>query len=152
MKQACIDKPTIKNPLSRFVTEEAIAHYLHLKTEEIYKIDCWAYIVHVVGKRTSIFVSYADLPPILGVSSPTKKDFNKWRKRLRTRKTNYAPSFWEAFYCEELEKSQSLGKIVSWENLISQLKHLISQESLQQIERVLAAEKARLEKQNKGKN
>ena len=152
MKKIELEKPTIKHPLSRFVTEEAIAYHLHLKPEEIYKIDCWAYIVHVVGKKTSIFVSYADLPPIVGVSSPTKKDFNKWRKRLRTRKTNYAPNFWSSFYCKELERTQSFGKLLSWEDLISQLTNLISQESLQQIERAFAAEKARLKKRNNGED
>ena len=64
-----------KHPQARFVTTEAIALLLNLKTEDIYRIDCWQYVIHVVGKGVSKFVSYADLPPIVGVEPPTNQDF-----------------------------------------------------------------------------
>jgi hypothetical protein len=70
------------HPLARFVTKEAIALCLNLRSEQIYKIDCWRYVIHVVGKGVSAFVSYADLPPIIGVEAPTNKDFWRWRKRF----------------------------------------------------------------------
>jgi hypothetical protein len=38
------------HPLARFVTKEAIALLLNLKPHEIYRIDCWRYVIHVVGK------------------------------------------------------------------------------------------------------
>lgn len=77
------------HPLARFVTVEAIALLLHLKPQEIYRIDCWRHVIHVVGKGISIFVSYADMPPILGVEPPTAADINCWRKRWK--KTNTKP-------------------------------------------------------------
>jgi hypothetical protein len=55
------------NPLSRFVTKEAVAKVLKVKPEQIREIRCWAYVIHVVGVGLSRFVSYADMPPILGV-------------------------------------------------------------------------------------
>lgn len=51
------------HPQARFVTTEAIALLLQLKPEQIYRIDCWQYVIHVVAKGISTFVSYADLPP-----------------------------------------------------------------------------------------
>lgn len=35
------------HPLARFVTTDAIALLLNLKTEDIYRIDCWRYVIHV---------------------------------------------------------------------------------------------------------
>ncbi len=75
------------HPLARFVTKEGIALLLKLKPEEIYRIDCWRYVIHIVGKGVSTFISYADLPPILGVEPPTNQDFVRWRKRSSEQQT-----------------------------------------------------------------
>lgn len=37
------------NPLARVVTQEAIALILNIKSEHIYRIDCWQYVIHVVS-------------------------------------------------------------------------------------------------------
>jgi len=77
------------HPLARFVTREAIALLLNLKSEQIYRIDCWRYVIHVVGKGVSTFVSYADIPPILGVEPPNPEDFVCWRKRYIYRSSQF---------------------------------------------------------------
>jgi hypothetical protein len=41
--------------LARFVTREAIAFLLNLKPHEIYRIDCWQHVIHVVAKGASSF-------------------------------------------------------------------------------------------------
>lgn len=108
------------HPLARFVTRDAIALHLNLNPEQIYKIDCWNYVVHVVGKGTSIFVSYADLPPILGVEPPTLKDILKWRKRWR-KYGNKAPQFWVEFYANKLRTAATAQELQNWYKLINSI-------------------------------
>ena len=98
------------HPLARFVTKEAIALLLNLKPHEIYRIDCWRYVIHVVGKGVSTFVSYADLPPILGVESPNSEDFICWRKRWKKNKYK-APKFWAEFYQNFGSKAPSFDRL-----------------------------------------
>ncbi|HEY9726679.1 MAG TPA: hypothetical protein V6D50_09550 [Chroococcales cyanobacterium] len=106
------------HPLSRFVTVQAIALLLDLKTEQIYRIDCWRYVVHVVGKGVSTFVSYADMPPVLGVEPPKPEDINCWRKRWRRNKYK-APNFWTEFYQQQFELTPSLTQRHKWGELVS---------------------------------
>ncbi|HEY9709309.1 MAG TPA: hypothetical protein V6D48_13985, partial [Oculatellaceae cyanobacterium] len=93
--------------LARFVTKEAIALLLNLKPQKIYRIDCWRHVIHVVGKGVSTFVSYADLPPILGVEPPSPKDILCWRKRWKKNK-NKAPKFWVNFYAKKFQTVPTL--------------------------------------------
>jgi hypothetical protein len=106
------------HPLSRFVTVQAIALLLDLKSEQIYRVDCWRYVIHVVGKGVSTFVSYADIPPILGVEPPKPEDINCWRKRWRRNKYK-APNFWTEFYQQQFKLAPSLTEIDRWGELVN---------------------------------
>jgi len=117
-------KAKSNHPLARFVTKEAIALCLNLQLEQIYKIDCWRYVIHVVGKGVSTFVSYADLPPILGVEPPTNKDFWRWRKRF-AKHNKQAPQFWQEFYQQKLQQAASQTEIDNWEQIIATIEHIL---------------------------
>lgn len=107
--------------LARFVTREAIALLLHLKPEQIYRIDCWKFVIHVVGQGVSIFVSYADLPPIVGVEPPSSKDFLSWRKRWK-KNQNQAPAFWVEFYAQKFKTVPTLLEMKNWGRLVGVIK------------------------------
>lgn len=111
------------HPLARFVTKEAIALCLNLQPEQIYKIDCWRYVIHVVGKGVSTFVSYADLPPILGVEPPTDRDFWRWRKRF-AKQNKQAPQFWQEFYQQKLQQAASQIELDNWEIIIRTIEQI----------------------------
>lgn len=115
------------HPLARFVTKEAIALCLNLQPEQIYKIDCWRYVIHVVGKGVSKFVSYADLPPILGVELPTNKDFFRWRKRF-AKHNKQAPHFWQKFYQQKLQQAASQTELESWQQILQVIKQFLPSE------------------------
>lgn len=119
----------LTHPLARFVTKEAIALYLNLQPEQIHKIDCWRYVIHVVGKGISTFVSYADLPPILGVELPTDKDFWRWRKRFAKQKKQ-APQFWQEFYQQKLQQAASQTELDQWWQIIGTIKQILVPEVL----------------------
>ncbi|NET43139.1 hypothetical protein [Okeania sp. SIO2B3] len=146
MKRIIKNQSTSAHPLGRFVTRDALAFHLGIKSDNIYKINCWKYVIHVVGKGKSRFVSYADMPPILGVEPPKKSDFTKWRKRIKARKQKYVPKFWAQFYVDKIQKSNSIQILHSWENLVKQCKSLISLEGVKKIDRALTQEKSKLEK------
>lgn len=116
--------------LARFVTREAIALLLKLKPHEIYRIDCWRHVIHVVGKGVSTFVSYADLPPILGVEPPNPKDFLCWRKRWKNNK-NKAPKFWAQFYSKKFQTVPTLPEMYSWGELVSVIKFALSETAVE---------------------
>ncbi len=143
MKKHKENKSTVAHPLGRFVTRDALAFHLGIKSDNIYKISCWRYVIHVVGKGKSRFVSYADMPPILGVEPPIKADFAKWKKRIKTRKQKYVPKFWAQFYVKKFEDSNSIQTLLKWENLVKQCKSLISLEGVKKIDNALAQEKSR---------
>ena len=115
------------HPLARFVTKEAIALCLNLQPEQIYKIDCWRYVVHVVGKGVSTFVSYADLPPILEVEPPTNKDFWRWRKRF-AKQNKQAPQFWEKFYQQKLQQAASQTELDNWKQILQVIQQFLPSE------------------------
>lgn len=110
------------NQLSRFVTKEAVAKVLKVKPELIREIRCWAYVIHVVGVGISRFVSYADMPPILGVEPPTLQDCIRWRKRWRSSQ-HRAPIFWVDFYEGKFPQSGSVEELYNWGNLVGKIKH-----------------------------
>ena len=130
--------------LARFVTKEAIALLLNLKPHEIYRIDCWRHVIHVVGKGVSTFVSYADLPPILGVEPPSPQDFLCWRKRWKKNK-NKAPKFWAHFYAKKFQTVSTLLEMYSWGELVGVIKCALSESAVQWLRSVYFQEKHAME-------
>ena len=108
----------VTNPQSRFATKTAIAMHLKRSPDEIYKVNCWRYVVHVVGKKTSTFVSYADLPPIIGVALPNHRDVRAWRKRWK-KYDHTAPLFWHNFYADKLRQVTTMADLQAWEEVLS---------------------------------
>lgn len=139
-------KPRAKaaHPLARFVTVEAIALLLNLKPHEIYRVDCWRYVIHVVGKGVSTFVSYADIPPIVGVEPPKHADINCWRKRWRKNKYK-APSFWVEFYSKKFKLAPSVAEMYRWGELVNRIKFALPETGLQFLRGVYKTEKAFME-------
>jgi hypothetical protein len=130
--------------LARFVTREAIALLLNRKPQEIYRIDCWRHVIHVVGKGVSTFVSYADLPPILGVEPPSPKDFISWRKRWKKNK-NKAPKFWTQFYAQKFRTVPSLREMYSWGELVGVIRFALSESAVEWLRSVYIQEKNAME-------
>lgn len=120
-----IAKQKTLHPLARFVTKEAIALLLNLKLEDIYKIDCWRYVIHVVGKGVSTFVSYADLPPIVEAEPPTNRDFLCWRKRWE-KHNRQAPKFWVDFYKQKFKQAVSVTQLYNWGKVVGVIKLVLS--------------------------
>ncbi len=123
------------HPQARFVTSDAIALLLNLKTEDIYRIDCWRYVIHVVGKGVSTFVSYADLPPIVGVEPPTNQDFVRWRKRWQKNKKQ-APAFWVDFYKEKFKQAETITQLDNWGKIVGVIKLGLTLTSLPELRNV----------------
>jgi len=124
------------HPLARFVTVEAVALILNIDVARIKEIRLWNRMILVVAQGMSRFVSYADLPPILGVALPTKGDIITWRKRWRKLKQNHAPDFWFNFYAQKIRRSQSLGEVKSWEQLIALINFALSEKVAQALQGV----------------
>jgi hypothetical protein len=119
------------NPLSRFVTVEAIALLLNIDAAKIKEIRLWRYMILVVADGMSRFVSYAEVPPILGVAPPTAKNFIAWRKRWRKLKTNHVPDFWCQFYAQKFGQSNDLEELKRWGQLIATIKFALSPKVIQ---------------------
>ena len=132
-----------KHPQARFVTREAIAALLNLKTEDIYRIDCWQYVIHVVGKGVSKFVSYADLPPIVGVESPTDQDIIRWRKRWQKKKKQ-APAFWMDFYKQKFNQAQTIAQLYNWGKIVGVIKFGLALTSILELRNVYSQKRSYL--------
>lgn len=130
-----VHKSPILHPLARFVTEEAAALLFNISIEEIYKITCLRYVVHVHGKGISRFVSYADFPPILNVTLPTPLDFYFWHKRWKKKP---AQEFWKKFYIHQFEKAFSAAELLDWTNLVAKVKSLFTNSVLETLREVAA--------------
>jgi len=129
------------NPLSRFVTVEAMALLLNIDAAKIKEIRFWRYMILVVADGMSRFVSYAEVPPILGVAPPTVKDFIAWRKRWRKLKTNHVPDFWCKFYAQKFGQSNALEELKLWGQLIATIKFALSQKVIQALRSLYAEER-----------
>ena len=127
----------VTNPQSRFVTKSAVAMHLKRSPDEIYKVNCWRYVVHVVGKKTSTFVSYADLPPIVGVALPNHRDVRAWRKRWK-KYDQIAPLFWHNFYAEKLRQVQTMAELQAWEEVLSYIGFGLPESSRIELEGICA--------------
>jgi hypothetical protein len=111
----------ILHPFERFVAAETVAFMFGLPAEEIYRIDCWRYVVYVHGKGISRFVSYADFPPTIGVERLEMRDFKRWERRWYNRsKVRKAPNFWVQYYCDRLQKTTSIDQLEEWWETIDQ--------------------------------
>lgn len=124
---------TTINPQRRFVTEAAVAMHLKRSIAEIYTITCWRYVVHIVGKNISTFVSYADLPPILGVDLPNHRDVRVWRKRWK-KYDHIAPLFWHNFYIDKLRQITTMEELQAWEQVLSYIKFGLPESSRIELE------------------
>ena len=136
-----VHKSPILHPLARFVTEEAAALLFNISVEQIYKITCLRYIVHVHGKGISRFVSYADFPPILAVNLPTPLDFYFWHKRWKKKP---AQEFWQKFYIYQFEKALSVTELLGWNNLVSKVKSLFTNTGLEILKEAIAKQQSLL--------
>lgn len=137
-----VHKSWIVHPLARFVTEETAAMLCNIEEEEIYKISCWRYVVHVHGKGVSRFVSYSDFPPITLMNPPTTQDLALWRKRWKKKsKSKQAPEFWTKFYKQQFQKAESPANLLCWGKLVALVKEIISSEALQGLRVVYKREK-----------
>jgi hypothetical protein len=119
------------NPLSRFVTVEAIALLLNIDAAKIKEIRLWRYMILVVADGMSRFVSYAEIPPILGVAPPTVEDFLALAKRWRKLKTNHVPDYWCKFYAQKFGQSNGLEELKRWGQLIATIKFALSPKVIQ---------------------
>jgi hypothetical protein len=119
------------NPLARFVTKEAVALLLNIEVSEIKEIRCWAKVILVVAKHLSRFVSYADLPPIVGVEPPQNRDFLAWRKRWTKNKTHQAPKFWIKFYAEKFRQAVDFDELYAWGKTLGKVSFALSPASLE---------------------
>jgi hypothetical protein len=131
------NRPTIvpQHPQRRFVTGDAIALCLDRPPTAITRIDCWRHVVHVVGPGLSTFVSYADLPPVLGVVPPVAADVRLWRKRWR--KHQYlAPRFWLDFYRCKLTVAADLSELSAWDELVAYISFGLTATDRQQLEAI----------------
>jgi hypothetical protein len=123
----------IVNPLSRFVSRETVAMHLKKDGDDIYRVNCWRYVVHVVGKGTSTFVSYADLPPIVGVDLPNAWDVRSWKQRWK-KCGHIAPLFWHNFYVQRLQACRSMAELQAWEEIIAYISFGLPESSRVELE------------------
>ena len=123
------------HPLARFVTEEAVCLKFKIKFEDIYVVECWQYVVYVHGKGLSKFVSYADFPPVIGVTPPTTSETTKWRRRwLKQNSFIYskqAPIWWARFFAIQFKQALSDKVLYEWGKLINSIKFAFNEEILQ---------------------
>ncbi|XZO04059.1 MAG: hypothetical protein ACM65L_10200 [Microcoleus sp.] len=138
-------KSTPRNKLSRFVTKESIARLLKIKVEQIYRFECWAHILYVHAQGMSRFVSYADLPPVVGVESPSGLDFGYWKRRMASLKERYAPNFWVEFYADKFREAVSVAELLEWGELVGVVKLMLSRIAVESLRKVYAQEKYLLE-------
>ncbi len=132
------------NPLTRFVTIEAISLLLKVDITQIKYIRCWARVVLVVGVKFSRFVSYADLPPILAAEAPNTADIIRWRKRWN-KNTRGVPQFWLEFYKQKFEQALDISQLYNWGQIIGVIKFGLSLVTVQKLRHFYSDTKAKLE-------
>jgi hypothetical protein len=127
------------HPLCRFVTKNAIARLLKVPVKHIYHVRLWFRVILVVGKGISRFVSYADLPPILGVDVPQGRDYFYWQRRWPGK---YAPDFWSEFYADRFQQATSMDRLFAWAKLVGLIKYLLTPEGLESLRSLYRQKKA----------
>ncbi len=88
----------------------------------------------------STFVSYADIPPIVGVEPPTPQDILCWRKRWKKNKFK-APDFWVGFYAEKFKLAAYLKDLYAWGELVGIIKLGLSEAAVEWLRKVYVQEK-----------
>lgn len=135
------------HPLARFVSKEAIALILNVPVKKIREIRLWARVVLVVGQGLSRFVSYADLPPVVGAKEPTSQDFACWRRRWQKLKIKQAPDYWATFYANKFGQCMNIAELFSWGQLLGIIKPALSEQAVLALRSIYVAEKFDLETQ-----
>lgn len=125
MQNPSSDQPVFSHPLARFANKRAIAQLLGIKPQEIRQINCWRYVIHVVGNNFCRFVSYGDLPPTVEYAPLASGDFLIWRKRLLIRHQRHVPDFWVDFYLTEIAMITSIESLMQWQSLINEISYLL---------------------------
>jgi hypothetical protein len=142
-----IHKSPIQHPLTRFVTEEAVAVMFNISVEQIERIECCCHMVYVHGTGVSRFVSYADFPPPIAVTPPNAPDFVRWRKRWRKRwNSRYAPDLWQRFYIYQFQQALDVNELLEWWQVANLIKSVLSLEALQQITLIYHSKKSAWER------
>lgn len=133
-----VHKSLISHQLSRFVTEEAICLMYRISLQDIYVVECWRYVVYVHAQGVSKFVSYADFPPILGVTPPTTTNFIKWRKRWRQQHDyayrKQAPQWWAEFFAQEFRQATSESVLYGWSKLLGLITFAFTEDTWQTLQ------------------
>lgn len=125
----------IIHPLERFVRQETVGLMFGLAAKEIYRVDCWRYVVYVHGKGVSRFVSYADFPPTEAGDRLEIRDFKRWERRWYNRsKVRKAPNFWVEYYCHQLRRATSIEELEAWWETISQFETQWTGEARQELQ------------------
>lgn len=88
----------------------------------------------------STFVSYADIPPVVGVESPTPQDILCWRKRWQKNKFK-APDFWKEFYAQKFKKTSYVKDLYAWGELVFVIKFGLSEAAVQSLRSIYTQEK-----------
>ena len=109
--------PYISHIQHRFATYRAIALLLNIKIEDIREVRFNRYVMHVIAKRISTFVSYADMPPIVEATPPDHRDRPIWRKRWK-KYAQIAPKFWQDFYADKMSEAKDQDELMAWYLLI----------------------------------
>lgn len=135
------------HPLARFASREAIALILKISVEKIKEVRCWARVILVVGQGLSRFVSYADLPPTIGVEAPTSQDWAYWHKRWQKLKLKQAPNYWATFYIHRFEQCKDITELFNWGRLLGTIKHLLSEQTVIALRSIYVSQKFNLETQ-----
>ncbi|MFB2923147.1 hypothetical protein [Aerosakkonema funiforme] len=134
-----VHKSPILHPLARFITEETAAMMFGIDVEDIYRITCLRYVVHVHGKGVSRFVSYADFPPISAVNPPTVTDFVFWHKRWRKKS---ATEFWQNFYTHQFQQAVWESELLEWGKIVNLVKSLLSETGWQNLQDIYIQKKS----------
>jgi hypothetical protein len=125
----------ILHPFERFVAAETVTLMFGVSAEEIYRIDCWRYVVYVHGKGISRFVSYADFPPTVRVDRLEMRDFKRWERRwYNLSKIRKAPNFWVKYYCDQLQKANSIEQLEGWKETIDRFETQWTEKARQELQ------------------
>ncbi|HIK09000.1 MAG TPA: hypothetical protein IGS52_01825 [Oscillatoriaceae cyanobacterium M33_DOE_052] len=133
--------------LTRFVTKEAIARLLKTPPDQIWEIQRWAYVILVVGKGISRFISYADLPPVPHVAPPNVPDIRCWLRRWKEKRS---PRFWVEFYAEKIQETFAAGELIEWGKLLNRIKYYLPQELLYSLQATYRNQCSRSNSSNHG--
>lgn len=126
--------------LTRFVTKKAVALLLKVNPDDIHEIRRWPFVLLVVGKNMSCFVSYADMPIVPGVGLPDIRDFQYWHRRW---KGSNVPQFWIEFYAQQFQGAVSKAELFNWGQMVKIVKPVLPPQKVEWLRRVYIETKNR---------